>query len=189
MSDDDLYPVIRALEARIAELEAERRPHRYGVRRLSRRLAAGLLGLALLVPGVALASHQFSDVPDSYLFHNSVDWAFDYGIATGYSNGTYRPNDPVTRGQMTAFLRRLSGEFEVVHTQVDPGSSTTFQEGATCPGDKRPIAGGGHTTEVNLFMTDSSPGGSSWFVRWETDNNTSVDPSQIDVWALCAPRL
>ena len=93
---DDLNPVIRALEARIAELEAQRRPRRHGVRRVSRRLAVGLLGLALLVPGVAIASHQFPDVPNSYLFHNSVDWAVDYGIATGYGDGTYRPNDPVS---------------------------------------------------------------------------------------------
>jgi hypothetical protein len=186
---DELNPVIRALEARIAELEADRRRRRYGVRRLPRRLAIGLLGLALLIPGVALASHQFSDVPNSYLFHNSVDWAADYGIATGYSDGTYRPNDPVTRGQMTAFLKRLSGELEVVHTSVDPGSSSTFNASATCPGDKRPIAGGGHTSSVNLFMTDSSPFGSGWDVRWESDDNATLDPTAVEVWVLCAPRL
>ena len=118
-----------------------------------------------------------------------MDWAFDYGIATGYSDGTYRPNDPVTRGQMTAFLRRLSGEFELVHISVDPGSSETFNESATCPGDKRPIAGGGHTSSVNVFMTDSSPSGPAWFVRWESDNDVAVNLSEIEVWALCAPRL
>ena len=186
----DVNDVIRALEARIAELEAERRPRRRGVGRWSRRLAVSLLALALLVPGVALASHQFSDVPDSYLFHNSVDWAFDYGIATGYSNGTYRPNDPVTRGQMTAFMRRLSGEFELVSESIDPSSSTVQSLTTECPADKRVLAGGGTTTQVDLMITDSGPSGASaWTVRWESDNNASQDPGNIQVWALCAPRL
>ena len=186
---EDLNPAIRALEARIAELEGERRPRRTGVRRLSRRVAVGLLGLALLVPGVAIASHQFPDVPDSYIFHNSVDWAADYGIATGYGDGTYRPNDPVSRGQMTAFMRRLSSEFEVVHTNVDPGASQVQSGSATCPGDKRVLAGGGSTDLVDLFITDSHPSGASWIVRWESDNNATQDPGSVQVWALCAPRL
>jgi hypothetical protein len=104
-------------------------------------------------------------------------------------NGTYRPNDPVSRGQMTAFLRRLSGEFEIAHTSVNPGSSGTFSGSATCPGDKPAIAGGGHTSNTNLFVTDSWPSGSSWFVRWESDNDVAQDPTAVEVWALCAPRL
>lgn len=185
---DDLHPVIRALEARIAELEAERRPTRRGASRLWRRVAVGLVALALLVPGVVLASHQFTDVPTSHTFHNDIDWLADAGVTGGCGSGRFCPNASVTRGQMAAFMHRLSNEFEVVETTTDPGSSTAFAAIATCPAGKRVLAGGGRTDQVNLFITDSAPDGAAWAVRWETDNNAAIDPGSLEVFALCAPR-
>ena len=51
----------------------------------------------------------FSDVP-------STHWAFRYiqklkelGITTGYGDGRYGPEDPVTRAQMATFLYRAFG--------------------------------------------------------------------------------
>ena len=186
---DDLNPVIRALEARIAELEAERRPApRRGASRPLRRVAVGLLALALLVPGVVLASHQFTDVPTSHTFHNDIDWLADAGVTGGCGSGRFCPNASVTRGQMAAFMHRLSNEFELVQSNVDPSSSTAFSSIATCPAGKRPIGGGGQTDLANLFMTDSAPNDNSLLVRWETDDNASQDPGSIQVFALCAPR-
>lgn len=185
---DDLDPVIRALEARIAELEAERRPARRGASRLLRRVAVGLVALALLVPGVVLASHQFTDVPTSHTFHNDIDWLADAGVTGGCGSGRFCPNAAVTRGQMAAFMHRLSNEFELVQTNVDPSSATVFSSNATCPSGKRAIAGGGQTDNVNLFMTDSLPDGNTWAVRWETDDNATQDPGSVQVFALCVPR-
>src|SRR5918996_2812237 len=132
----------RALEARIAELERQLagQPRRRlpGSRR-SHALAALALSVALLVPGVALASHQFSDVPDGHSFHDDIDWLADYGITTGFGDGTFRPSDPVTRGQMARFLHRLSNEFEVVSNTLNPGSANFFSLSAECPGGKRAI--------------------------------------------------
>lgn len=186
MSDD---PVIRSLEARIAQLETERRPRRRRVIRLSRRLAIGLAVLAMLVPGVALASHQFSDVLNSNTYHAHIDWLSDNGITGGCGGGKYCPDSAVTRGQMAAFMHRLSNEFELVSNTVDPGSSNVFSSSAVCPGDKRAIAGGGSTDTIDLFVTDSYPSDGEWTVRWETDNNAAADPGDVTVWALCAPRL
>jgi hypothetical protein len=75
-------------------------------------LAGMLLSGVLLIPGVAWASHQFTDVPDSNIFHADIDWLADAGITLGCNppaNDEYCPNDPVTRGQMAAFMHRLSG--------------------------------------------------------------------------------
>ncbi|MEO6350880.1 MAG: S-layer homology domain-containing protein [Candidatus Limnocylindrales bacterium] len=182
-----------ALEARIAELEhwklaAEPRG-RLPRARISRRVAVLGLALALLLPGVVLASHRFSDVPDSNQFHNDIDWLADYGITTGYGDGTYRPGQAVTRQAMAAFMHRLSNQFEVVNTTVDPIASFAFDGFAVCPGDKRPIAGGGYTSSGDLLITSSFPSGSQWRVYWESDNNVVIDPSNITVWVLCAPRL
>lgn len=99
---------IAALEARIDELERSRSRPVPRLPRLGRRLALLALSVALLLPaGAVLASHQFSDVPTSHQFHNSIDAIADAGITTGCGGGKYCPNGLVTRGQMAAFLNRL----------------------------------------------------------------------------------
>lgn len=160
------------------------------LRRPARRSVGLLLGLLLLcVPAVALASHQFSDVPPGHPFHDDIDWLADYGITTGFGDGTFRPSEPVTRQAMAAFMHRLSNEFEVVSRTVDPPPNDYFESFAACPDDKRAIAGGGNAGVNNLLMRDSWTSGISWFVRWESDNNATLDPSDLTVYALCAPRL
>ncbi|MEO6351071.1 MAG: S-layer homology domain-containing protein [Candidatus Limnocylindrales bacterium] len=202
----DQHEINRAHEARFAELEQQEINREARIAELERQLAAQTgqrllrprvsrtvvtvgLALALLLPGIALASHRFSDVPDSNPFHNDIDWVAQYGITTGFGDGTYRPGQAVTRQAMAAFMHRLSNQFEVVQQSAYPGESSTFYGYAPCPGDKRAIAGGSITTSTNLFITDSYPSGSTWTVRWESDNNTLVDPGSITVYALCAPRL
>ncbi|MEO6350399.1 MAG: S-layer homology domain-containing protein [Candidatus Limnocylindrales bacterium] len=101
-----------ALEARIAELEGQRstqEPRRLHRPRLSRRVALLGLTLALLLPGVVLASHQFSDVPNSNPFHDDIGAVAGAGVAAGFGDGTYHPAEPVTRQAMAAFLHRGLG--------------------------------------------------------------------------------
>jgi len=38
-------------------------------------LVVGMLGLS----GVAVASHQFRDVPDDHVFHEDIEWLRDTG--------------------------------------------------------------------------------------------------------------
>ena len=61
----------------------------------------------LCVPAVALANHQFSDVPTGASYHDFVDFLVDNGITTGCGAGTYCPGSPVTRAQMAIFLQRV----------------------------------------------------------------------------------
>jgi len=37
-----------------------------------RKVVALALAATLVIPGVALASHQFTDVPDSNIFHDNI---------------------------------------------------------------------------------------------------------------------
>jgi hypothetical protein len=53
------------------------------------------------------AGRPFPDVPTSHAFCGYIRWADDGGITHGYSDGTYRPGRPVTRGAMAAFLNRV----------------------------------------------------------------------------------
>jgi hypothetical protein len=185
---DDLRNVIHALETRVAELEAQRRPPRKVTTRRLRRVAVGLLAVALLVPGVVLASHQFTDVPNSHIFHNDIDWLADSGVTGGCGGGNFCPNASVTRGQMAAFMHRLSNEFEIFLTSTNPGPGTTFFKDATCPAGMRVVAGGGGSDRVDVFMTSSRPNINSWRVEFATDNNAIKDPDTIEAYVLCAPR-
>ena len=110
----------RELEARVAVLEASlaagaqprRRPGR------ARLVAALLVAVGLILPGTALASHVFSDVPNSSTFHASVAALAEAGITTGCAAGKYCPADPVRRDQMAAFLTRGLGR--VTGSTIEP---------------------------------------------------------------------
>lgn len=76
-------------------------------RRRSRRLLAiAALGLALVLPSVALASHLFTDVPNGNTFHSDISALAESGVTAGCGPTTYCPDQAVTRGQMAAFLHR-----------------------------------------------------------------------------------
>jgi len=91
----------------------------------SRLLLASIAALAVAVlPGVsASAAPQFSDVPTSNQFHNEITWLAEQGISTGYSDGTFRPWQPVSRDAMAAFLYRLAGK-----PAFTPPSTTPFHD-------------------------------------------------------------
>jgi hypothetical protein len=97
-----------------------------------RRRATALLGVALafvLGATVALASHQYGDVLTTSTFHDDIDWLTTSGITTGCSEDPplYCPNNPVTRGQMAAFLFRYNSTFPsetLVNELVEPFVTT-----------------------------------------------------------------
>ena len=99
--------------------------------RLPLLVCALMLGAAVAFPLGVLASHQFSDVPNTNSFHADIDAIADAGVTTGCAPGKYCPKDYVTREQMAAFLNRLgalqAGKTPVVNaTKLDSRDSTDF---------------------------------------------------------------
>ena len=47
---------------------------------------------------------HFTDVPASNSFYNFVETAFHHGVISGYSDGTFRPNNNATRGQISKIV-------------------------------------------------------------------------------------
>jgi phage baseplate assembly protein gpV len=89
----------------------------------------GLVVLMLALPLAVFASHQFTDVPDSNTFHNSIDWMKDNGITVGCNppaNTQYCPSDNVTRGQMAAFMKRLAENNVVDAATLDSKDSGAY---------------------------------------------------------------
>jgi hypothetical protein len=57
----------------------------------------------------------FSDVPTTHPFFQQIEALAAAGISTGWSDGTFRPDQPVTRQAMAAFLARALG---LHHTDI-----------------------------------------------------------------------
>ena len=51
-------------------------------------------------------SISFSDVKTSYVFYNSVIFVACRNVMEGYPDGTFKPNDPVSRGAFAKILKR-----------------------------------------------------------------------------------
>ncbi len=66
-----------------------------------------MLATAVAFPLVALAGHQFSDVPDGHFFHADVDALVDAGVTSGCGGGRFCPAANVSRAEMAAFMNRL----------------------------------------------------------------------------------
>ena len=53
-------------------------------------------------------SSKFKDVPSGAYYTNAVIWAEANGIALGYTDGTFKPNQIVSRQELTAFFERYA---------------------------------------------------------------------------------
>jgi len=92
-----------------------------------------VVATALIVaPLAAVASHNFTDVPDSNTFHADIEAIADAEVTKGCNppaNTLYCPDDFVTREQMAAFMNRLGalapGKTPVVNAATVEGFSAS----------------------------------------------------------------
>jgi hypothetical protein len=72
----------------------------------------------------------FTDVPSTNTFYPFVRCLACRGIISGYSDGTFRPNNLVTRGQLAKIVSNAAGFTESPHPQIfeDVPPSNTFYE-------------------------------------------------------------
>ncbi|MFC7376035.1 S-layer homology domain-containing protein [Brachybacterium sp. GCM10030267] len=55
-------------------------------------------------------SNPFRDVPSNHQFAKEISWLASTGISTGWSDGTFRPVEPIARDAMAAFMIRWMEE-------------------------------------------------------------------------------
>lgn len=76
---------------------------------VSREATAAFLYRFVHSPAVALpARSPFRDVTPASPFYSAIIWGWQQGIIKGWSDGTFRPKDPVHRDAAAVFLWRLS---------------------------------------------------------------------------------
>ena len=51
----------------------------------------------------------FTDVPVEYYAYGYIKWAYCHGIASGYADNTFRPEYPITRGQIAKMIVLAAG--------------------------------------------------------------------------------
>lgn len=56
----------------------------------------------------AVKDGEFSDVKADAWYAESIAWAAGEGIVSGFGDGTFKPNDPLTREQMASILYRYA---------------------------------------------------------------------------------
>jgi uncharacterized delta-60 repeat protein len=82
-------------------------------------------GTPTLAPG-----QKFYDVPPGSTFYEYINCLVDQGVISGYSDQTFRPQNDITRGQLSKVIANAAGYNEAVSGQrfsdVPPGS--TFYE-------------------------------------------------------------
>lgn len=66
--------------------------------------------VAFGIPIVTGGPQHFSDVPPSNPFYAYIQTAFSDNLIGGYSDGTFRPNDNITRAQVAKVAVLASGE-------------------------------------------------------------------------------
>ncbi len=50
---------------------------------------------------------KFSDVSSEAWYSDAIAFSVDFGIVSGYSDGTYKPNQPITRGELAAIIAKF----------------------------------------------------------------------------------
>ena len=90
-----------------------RRGGRHGAAAGLRCVAAAVMVAAVVVavPVTAVAqSQRFPDVPPDHYAFEAVEWAAEVGVTTGYTDGTFKPERPLSKRHAVVFLERYYDE-------------------------------------------------------------------------------
>ncbi|WP_162309371.1 S-layer homology domain-containing protein [Cohnella abietis] len=104
---------------------------------------------AILVRGLGLklenSSTVFSDVKTSNWFSSAINTAYSYKLIEGFENGTFRPNDKITREQAMMILSRamaITGLKAKLSTQSDDTTLRSFR-------DELNVSGWAHSSVID----------------------------------------
>ena len=86
---------------------------------VSLMLALGML-LSMALPTVTSAADlSFSDVPSDYTYYSAITDLTAEGIINGFEDGTFKPEDPVTRAQFTKLICLAENSGNIKYSEAD----------------------------------------------------------------------
>ena len=134
-------------------------------RAVTGRRAAAALCVVVLIAGAGgaggvWASHQFSDVGNGNFFHESIGAIGSAGCASGFNDGTFRPNSNPTRGQFAYWTHNCGGRVAFDEGSSGVGTAATEVASASVTAgalDNPPIDTGGFVL-INAHIETSTNG-------------------------------
>ncbi len=90
---------------------------------MTRAMLATVLYRAADTPAVT-GTDDFTDTADGTWYADAVLWASQQGLVTGYGDGTFGTDDPVSREQIAAILWRYAGSPQAQDAQAFSDEST-----------------------------------------------------------------
>lgn len=152
-----------------------------------------IAGALIVIPVAVYATHSFKDVPSSNTFHADIDSLKNSGVTKGCNppvNDEFCPKDPVTREQMSAFMRRLA-ELQVVDAGTldgkqgvsygNPAASVLANAAPVAPSSLVKLAettisvpaAGGLIIDATALGATSDPAQPGFLIFWiQVDNTT-----------------
>ena len=130
-------------------------------RTLTRAQVAQMLYNLAGQPAVGAVAYPFRDVSNSsYYAYNAINWAARNGIAQGYGDGNFGPEDPVTREELVVFLWRYAKEPTYntnLYAYTDGGAVHTWAVPAMRWATGMSILSGTNSTNLNGTISPFSP--------------------------------
>lgn len=76
-----------------------------------------LLCLSMMVVPHAAAATAFSDVGQDHIYYAAIQWANENGLMKGYGDGTFQPQNPITRAELYQVLANACAAPKVEQTE------------------------------------------------------------------------
>lgn len=141
--------------------------------------------------------NPFSDVSNEIVYYPAILWAAENGIAAGYSNGDFKPNNVCSRAHIVTFLYRASTEAQNGKI-VDITYELYPEELATRPiwcssvddGSIRDMLGDYEIVPVNITVTyaDGSEKTLSFELHSLVDKETAVSEGWFEILGSCSSK-
>lgn len=74
-------------------------------------IKTGLVAVISFTPLISIAQAAFPDVPADYIYSDAINYVQSEGIVGGFSDGTYRPEDSITRAEFIKIL--INSNYEI----------------------------------------------------------------------------
>lgn len=88
-----------------------------------------MLGLLMLVSVVSVSAAGFGDVTSSYDWaKEAIESLADEGVITGYTDGTFKPGNNITKEEAIALIARMLGSSESLNSRVVSLSNVLYED-------------------------------------------------------------
>jgi hypothetical protein len=87
-----------------------------------------IVTLAFDFPIDTTGGPHFTDVPEGSTFYPYIETLFNLGVINGYPDGTFGPNNLITRGQIAKVVVGAAAAADPPNWQITPPPTNTFED-------------------------------------------------------------